>query len=574
MGSGKARWKLSFHRSPSSSPSSSFSAEAPPEFLCPISRSLMADPVIVPSGDTFERRCIEACSALDFTPPTLSSCSSPSTPLLLIPNVALKNAILTWCDRSGLPRPAPPSAEAARAIVRRLMPPAPAAPDDPSPPPPPVALREGLKAPIGPDTPPPISVRTRRVNPNPRFSPPSSSASSSSYPSSSSFPSSEMAAGAAEETLTQETPTKAREAPEASPTASCDRLEEEILTQLKDSEPSEQEAAMASLRQATRESRERRLALCTPRLLAALRPMLLSRYAGVQVNAAAALVNLSLEAPNKVRIVRSGAVPPLVDVLKGGHPEARDHAAGALFSLALEEENRAAIGVLGAIEPLIQLFTRAPSSFSSSSSDAHRARRDAGTALYHLSVASTNQSKMARTPGAVKALLALATAPNSDAAALRRLALMVAGNLAGCADGRAALMDAGAVAALVGLMRDAAGTPEEEYCVAALYGMSKGSLRFRGAARAAGAEAVLMRVAEDSGGGRAGVRRQMARRTLRAMRGEDDDAAAAAAAAFGTEFDDDGSIVSEGLVSFRRRHQRDFGTGGGGGGGGSNTTEF
>ncbi|XP_020083408.1 LOW QUALITY PROTEIN: U-box domain-containing protein 41-like [Ananas comosus] len=499
MGSGKARWKLSFHRSPSSSPSSSFSAEAPPEFLCPICRSLMADPVIVPSGDTFERRCIEACSALDFTPPTLSSCFPP-------------------------------------------------------------------------DTPPPISVRTRRVNPNPRFSPPSSSASSSSYPSSSSFPSSEMAAGAAEETLTQETPTKAREAPEASPTASCDRLEEEILTQLKDSEPSEQEAAMASLRQATRESRERRLALCTPRLLAALRPMLLSRYAGVQVNAAAALVNLSLEAPNKVRIVRSGAVPPLVDVLKGGHPEARDHAAGALFSLALEEENRAAIGVLGAIEPLIQLFTRASSS-SSSSSDAHRARRDAGTALYHLSVASTNQSKMARTPGAVKALLALATAPNSDSAALRRLALMVAGNLAGCADGRAALMDAGAVAALVGLMRDAAGTPEEEYCVAALYGMSKGSLRFRGAARAAGAEAVLMRVAEDSSGGRAGVRRQMARRTLRAMRGEDDDAAAAAAAAFGTEFDDDGSIVSEGLVSFRRRHQRDFGTGGGGGGG-SNTTEF
>ncbi|OAY83865.1 U-box domain-containing protein 41 [Ananas comosus] len=567
MGSGKARWKLSFHRSPSSSPSSSFSAEAPPEFLCPICRSLMADPVIVPSGDTFERRCIEACSALDFTPPTLSSSSSP--PLLLIPNVALKNAILTWCDRSGLPRrPRPPQKPRAPSSADSC--PRPAGPDDPSPPPP-VALREGLKAPIGPDTPPPISVRTRRVNPNPA-SPRVFLRLVVLLPSSSSFPPRKWRPEPRGNPNSGD-PTKAREAPEASPTASCDRLEEEILTQLKDSEPSEQEAAMASLRQATRESRERRLALCTPRLLAALRPMLLSRYAGVQVNAAAALVNLSLEAPNKVRIVRSGAVPPLVDVLKGGHPEARDHAAGALFSLALEEENRAAIGVLGAIEPLIQLFTRAPSSFSSSSSDAHRARRDAGTALYHLSVASTNQSKMARTPGAVKALLALATAPNSDSAALRRLALMVAGNLAGCADGRAALMDAGAVAALVGLMRDAAGTPEEEYCVAALYGMSKGSLRFRGAARAAGAEAVLMRVAEDSSGGRAGVRRQMARRTLRAMRGEDDDAAAAAAAAFGTEFDDDGSIVSEGLVSFRRRHQRDFGTAGGGGGG-SNTTEF
>ncbi|KAG1364039.1 RING-type E3 ubiquitin transferase [Cocos nucifera] len=419
MGTGKPRWKLSFRRSPSTSPSSSMTTEAPMEFVCPISRSIMADPVIVPSGQTFERSCIQAC------PPSL----------------------------------------------------------------------------------PEFNV--------------------------------------------------------AEPTAGgeVDCLEEEILIKLMDSEDSEQESALAALRRASRESRERRIALCTPRLLAALRRMLLSRCPGVQVNAAAALVNLTLEATNKVRIVRSGVVPPLVDALKSGHPEARDHAAGAIFSLALEDANRAAIGVLGAIPPLLHLFTRF--------SESHRARRDAGMALYHLSLAGTNRSKIARTPGAVPALLAVAAEEEGVPAGVQgpplgRLALMVVCNLAGSAEGRGALMDAGAVAGVVALMRGEAAAEEEEYCVAALYGMSRGSLRFRGLARAAGAEKVLLRVAEAGSAGE--VRRRMARRTLRAMRGEkeeEEEEEAVAAAA-----DEDGSVVSDGLVSFRRRY-KDFGNGSG-----ANSAEF
>ena len=71
-------------------------------------------------------------------------------------------------------------------------------------------------------------------------------------------------------------------------------------------------AALALLREATRESAERRRALCTPRLLAALRRVLLiPRHASARVDATAALVNLSLEPANKVRIVRAGAVPAL-----------------------------------------------------------------------------------------------------------------------------------------------------------------------------------------------------------------------------------------------------------------------
>ena len=224
------------------------------------------------------------------------------------------------------------------------------------------------------------------------------------------------------------------------------------------------------------------------------------------------MVNLSLEPENKVRIVRSGAVSPLVDVLRGGHPEARDHAAGAMYSLAVEDENRAAIGVLGAIPPLLELFAGA---------SGYRARREAGMALYHVSLSGMNRSKIARAPGAVRMLLAAAEARDrsseADTAALRRLAVMILENLAGCPDGRAALMDGGAVAAVVRLMLDgsaAPGSTEEEYCISTLYGMSRGSMRFRGFACAAVVEAALQLVAE----GNDGVCRGMARRTLASER--------------------------------------------------------
>ncbi|RLN11479.1 hypothetical protein C2845_PM09G07880 [Panicum miliaceum] len=470
----------------------------------------MADPVVVPPGQIFERACIQACAALAFSPPAvaadLAASVSSSTPLVLVPNVALRTAILNWCDRLGLPHPAPLPPDTARDIVRRLMPPQ--REDQSS-----RSQRPQVAS----------SVRVRRQS--------------------------------VDGFVVQEPSSKQR----------GDALEEEIMAVLgaEGATPAEQASAMASLRQATRENKEVRRQLCTPRLLAALRPMLLSADAGVQVNAAAAVVNLSLEPENKVRIVRSGAVSPLVDVLRGGHPEARDHAAGAMYSLAVEDENRAAIGVLGAIPPLLELFAGAAG---------YRARREAGMALYHVSLSGMNRSKIARAPGAVRTLLAAAEMRDrnneADAAALRRLAVMVLANLAGCPDGRAALMDGGAVAAVVRLMLNgsaAPGSAEEEYCISTLYGMSRGSMRFRGLARAAGVEAALQPVAEGDGG----VGRDLARRTLSAMRGEDDDAPVTATGLLGRQWDD-GSVVSEGLVSIRRPpHRSNYA-----GPSGSNTTQF
>uniref|UniRef100_A0ACD5XWS2 Uncharacterized protein n=1 Tax=Avena sativa TaxID=4498 RepID=A0ACD5XWS2_AVESA len=543
------RWRLPFQRSAPSSPSSHKSspvpysparsaapAEAerkweqeaapPPEFVCPISGAPMADPVILPSGQTYERACLQACADLSFFPPGAGSGSDA-----LIPNSALRAAIGNWCTRSGRAAPRPPSKEAAREAVLRVMPPAAAAAEA-------------------------KSVRTRRAamafSSNSSYSSPASAASTSTYASSSEIT-------PAEEDVVAANPV-AKE-------VAVDPLEDEVVATVMDAdEDGEVAAALAVLREATRESAERRRALCTPRLLAAIRRVLLiPRHASARVDATAALVNLSLEPANKVRIVRAGAVPALVEVLRssGSAPEAREHAAGALFGLALNEENRAAIGVLGAVPPLLDLLT--------SPAQHPRARRDAGMAIYHLSLAAVNQSKVARFPGAPKALLTVACSA-SEPTPIRRLALMVVCNVGACAEGRAALMDAGAVAAVSGILlsggHDTRIAELEEWCVAAIYALSRGSLRFRGLARAAGADKALRRVAEEGTPG--GVRREMARKTLRAMRGDLDDEADLTGSSLECGDGDDcgGSIVSDGLMSFRRR-QRDVGVSSGG-----NTAEF
>lgn len=554
------RWRFPFQRSAPSSPSSKSlppapysparsaaaadpepdrkweEEAAPPEFVCPLSGALMADPVILPSGQTYERACLQACAELSFLPPGAGSGSDA-----LIPNSALKAAIGTWCARSGHAAPRPPSKEAVREAVLRAMPPAAAAADA-------------------------KSVRTRRAamasSSNSSYSSPASAASTSTYTSSSEITPAE------EDVAVKPVKEAAKEVTQLE--LPVDPLEDEVVATVMDAdEDGEVAAVLAVLRDATRETAERRLALCTPRLLAALRRVLLiPRHASARVDATAALVNLSLEPANKVRIVRAGAVPALVEVLRSGGsaPEAREHAAGALFGLALNEENRAAIGVLGAVPPLLDLLT----------SPAHhpRARRDAGMAIYHLSLAAVNQSKVARFPGASKALLNVASSA-AESTPIRRLALMVICNVGACSEGRASLMDAGAVASVSGILLsshshdDATRVAElEEWCVAAIYALSRGSLRFRGLARAAGADRALRRVAEEGTPG--GVRREMARKTLRAMRGDLDEEADLTGSSLECGEGDDcgGSIVSDGLMSFRRR-QREVGASSCG-----NTAEF
>lgn len=301
--------------------------------------------------------------------------------------------------------------------------------------------------------------------------------------------------------------------------------------------------------------------------------MILSTDSSIQINATASLVNLSIEPANKVKIVRSGAVPPLVQALKSStssssnhSEEARYNAAGALFNLALEDENKLAIGVLGAIPPLVNLFCQGQQQQQSELAGGHDAARvEAGMALYHLSLAPNNLSKIAKTPGAIKSILNIATGAGPDfddgevrkvvteqheetiRLRLQRVAMMLLASLARRNEGRAALMDADSVKAMVEvMMKDgAAAGREEEHCLAVMYEMSKGGLRFRALARAAGVEKVLLAMAaghDNKEGCRGEVGKEMVRRTLKVIRGDEEKGGVTLM--LGDEYDNDNDEVA------------------------------
>lgn len=494
-GNGKHRWKISFYRSNSSS------KQPPKEFLCPISGTLMSDPVIVASGQTFERLSVHVCREFGYSP-ELPDGTRPDFSNL-IPNMAIRTTILNWCDHNHTERPQPPDLVSVEKNVRALMEESRVEADAGIR----VSERELLR---GVAERPPVlfshaATELGRGRVDHFYSSSSeesvviASAAASPYtplpfatrPScySSSPSSSEIVEL---ETLNPNSNSNSNSTPE----------EEELMTKLKSSEVIEQEEAVISLRKLTRTKEELRVSLCTPRLLSALRSLIVSRYSAVQVNAVASLVNLSLEKPNKVKIVRSGFVPPLVDVLKGGSSESQEHAAGALFSLALEEDNKMAIGVLGALPPLMHALIR---------SESQRTRHDSALALYHLTLVESNRVKLVKL-NSIPTLLALSKAPGSAGRVL-----LILCNLAICSEGRSAMLDANAVECLVGMLRrnelDSESTREN--CVAALYALSHGSMRFRGLAREAKAVEVLSEI-EKRGSERA---REKAKRLLMIMRG-------------------------------------------------------
>ncbi|CAM0952243.1 unnamed protein product [Alopecurus aequalis] len=501
MGAARARrWKLLPFRSKPTPPplylvgkeEEEEEEDVPREFLCPILGAPMADPVILSSGRTYERACVRACAELSVSPPGVEG----EPPLQVIPNDALRAAIRTWGARSGHAPPAAPTATAARQAVLRAVP-----------------------------TPRPPGRSSSSLSCSSRASAASSSSSSRS---------------SSEITAVELEMVRAKELAE-------EEVAQVVVRAVESGEEWEVEAAMAALRQATRESAPRRRALCVPRLLATLRRVLLSaRHSdAVRADATAALANLCLEPENRVSIVRAGAVPALIEVvdLGGG---ASEHAAGALFGLALHEGNRAAIGVLGAVPPLLALLT--------TGGHAPRARRDAGMALYHLSLVAVNQSKLARAPGAAKDLLSIVS-DSTEPLPVRRLALMVICNVAACAEGRTALMDAGAVATFSAILSadDPHRSQLEEWCVAALYDMSMGSPRFRGLARAAGADRPLIHIAENA---QPGAHKDMARKALRAMLGLGDINGGGLHDFSNSERnDDDDSVTMASSVPVRRRRR-------------------
>ncbi|KAI9080878.1 hypothetical protein K1719_037187 [Acacia pycnantha] len=75
----------------------------PEELRCPISLQLMYDPVIIASGQTYERVCIEKwfCDGHDTCPKTQQKLAH----LSLTPNYCVKGLVASWCEQNGVPIP-------------------------------------------------------------------------------------------------------------------------------------------------------------------------------------------------------------------------------------------------------------------------------------------------------------------------------------------------------------------------------------------------------------------------------------------------------------------------------------
>ncbi|WOG95264.1 hypothetical protein DCAR_0414576 [Daucus carota subsp. sativus] len=500
-GNGKHRWKISFHSKSSSSSSSSFVSQPPVEFLCPISGSLMFEPVIVSSGQTFEGTCVQVCRDLSFVP-SLPDGTFPDFSVL-IPNSALKSSILTWCKTANSPPPNPPDYLAIQSIVRSRMKHHSDSESD---------LLRG----VGDKPRVLFSHAATEINPRvDHFY--SSSSSQDSVIANVTVPATPLLPFATRPSCFSNSDDSSSEF-EASVSE-----ESQLITQLKSADVYDQEQVLISLRKKTRINEESRVSLCTPNLLIALKSSISSKYSDVQVNAAATIVNLSLHKPNKVKIVRAGIVPSLIDILKGGLPESQEHAAGALFSLSLEDDNKTAIGVLGALPPLLHALR----------SDSERTRNDSALALYHLSLIQTNRVKLVKL-GAVSTLLTLLKRGE-----LLGRVLLVMCNLALCAEGKSTMLDSNAVECLVQILRtELESESTRENCVAVLYSLSSGSLRFKGLAREVRAAEVL-RVVEENGSERG---REKAKRMLMMLRERDEEA--------GEEVDWEG-VLEGGLSRYR-----------------------
>src|SRR3990167_10966745 len=77
------------------------STSTPDDFLCPITREVMENPVVAADGFSYEKAAIEQwIQAFHLRQPTSPMTNLPLLNVSLIPNHTLRSAILQWSERS------------------------------------------------------------------------------------------------------------------------------------------------------------------------------------------------------------------------------------------------------------------------------------------------------------------------------------------------------------------------------------------------------------------------------------------------------------------------------------------
>lgn len=317
--------------------------QPPDDFKCPISLELMRDPVIVSTGQTYDRQFIEQWlkEGHKTCPKTQQVLSHP----VLIPNYSLRSLIQQWCESEGVELPKKPI----RGGVARMP------------------------------------------------------------------------------------------APSSGNEAAGDRhLVRELKEKLLIGDMEMQRSAAEEFRKLAKRSMGNRVCIADAGVIPLLVGLLGSPDKKTQEHAVTALLNLSINDPNKGAIVSAGAIQPIVDVLKNGSMEARENAAATLFSLSVIDENKISIGQSGAIPALVELLQ----------TGTVRGKKDAATALFNLSIYQGNKARAVRA-GVVSPLMELLV---NRGAGMTDEALAILAILATCLEGRTSIGQASAVPVLVDLI--------------------------------------------------------------------------------------------------------------------------
>ncbi|KAA8537410.1 hypothetical protein F0562_026903 [Nyssa sinensis] len=263
----------------------------PHEFLCPITLEIMTDPVIIATGQTYERESIQYW--LDSNHRTCPKTGQALVHLSLAPNFALRNLILQWCEKNNFQLPKKDdlaSSENSSDEQREKI----------------LSLVQNLSSSH-------LEVQRKTVMKIRMLS---------------------------------------KESPESRILiANCGGIPALVhLLSYPDSRI--QEHAVTALLNLSIDELNKKL-ITREEPIPAIIEVLQNGCVGAKENSAAALFSLSMLDENKVMIGLSNGIPPLVDLLQNGTIRGKKDAATALFNLSLNQANKTRAIEAGVVKPLL-----------------------------------------------------------------------------------------------------------------------------------------------------------------------------------------------------------------------------
>ncbi|KAI3758160.1 hypothetical protein L6452_05712 [Arctium lappa] len=273
----------------------------PDDFRCPISLELMKDPVIVSTGQTYERSCIQKW--LDAGHKTCPKTQQTLLHTALTPNYVLKSLIALWCDSNGIELPK------SQGNSRNTK-----------------TGKTGSEC----DQTAIASLLQKLANGN----------------------SDEQRAAAGELRLLAKRNTDNR-------ICIADAGAIPLLVELLSSRDSRtQEHAVTALLNLSINEANKGI-IVSVGAIPDIVDVLKNGSMEARENAAATLFSLSVVDENKVAIGAAGAIPPLIDLLQEGTPRGKKDAATAIFNLCIYQGNKVRAVRAGIVGPLMRLVKNA-----------------------------------------------------------------------------------------------------------------------------------------------------------------------------------------------------------------------